>query len=167
MAERMIARAGSKSKSRDALGGKTWRRSCKDSPRQQIYRARAFSALGPFASKEFRSRPSCAISLRTRHTTVVNAAVSVRRLVCPVCSSSVSVNRWVACVRTNRDRRSHVRFCLLPAYAAFDHGLNLFSARPEVRTPLCVVSKPTDRDVPIATFTLFARRRAPFSRRFV
>lgn len=79
--------------------------------------SRAFSALGPFASKEFRSRPSCAISLRG--TVVVNAAV--------LCAETLGImcvcdgRRWTgACVCTLARRTSYFSV-LLPAYTAFDH----------------------------------------------
>lgn len=115
--------------------------------------SRAFSALGPFASKEFRSRPSCAISLRG--TVVVNAAVSVRRRLLAWCAACVTtdVGEQVlvcVCARTTSQTRTSYFSVLLPAYTAFDHeSLNLFSARPEVHV-VSFQNQPTRHISPLA-----------------
>lgn len=101
--------------------------------------SRAFSALGPFASKEFRSRPSCAISLRG--TVVVNAAVSVRGetlgVSCACAPRRTSVNRCsCVCTRWPDVHRTFLFFYLLTPLSTtraepvlFSHGQRSTSCR--------------------------------------
>lgn len=104
---------------------------------REIYRvSQSFSALGPLASKEFRSRPSCAISLRA--TVAANAAVSVlcawigvRGRLCRTVREQVSPDRCSVYSCAPDD----VACSVLPAYGAFDDELNLFSAA--ARGPAC------------------------------